>query len=236
MGRVFAIADLHLSLGDPFKSMEVFEGWDHYVERIEANWKETVGEEDTVVLGGDTSWGLELENARPDFAFLEALPGRKLLLKGNHDYWWTTVKKMNAFFDACGFHSFSILHNNSFQADGFQICGTRGWMIDGDEPADRKVRDREAGRLAASLDSAKGEGEKIVFLHYPPAYGGSVSYNITELLMQRGVERVYYGHIHSKSARRYALQRYEGLMMTLIAADGMDFRPLLVPKSSELGG
>ena len=143
---LYAMGDLHLSLTAD-KSMEVFgPAWENYTERIgDALSRLTAG--DVLVLAGDTSWAMKLEDCSADFAFLQNLPGRKLLLKGNHDYWWTTLKKMNGFLQTNGFDNIRILHNNAFEECGIAICGTRGWINDNSEPADAKVLAREAGRL-----------------------------------------------------------------------------------------
>lgn len=152
---LYAIADTHLSLGTD-KPMDVFRGWKDYVPRLEQNWRALVAPEDTVVIAGDISWGMSLEQAAADFAFLHALPGKKLLLKGNHDYWWTTRKKMDEFFAANGWDSLRIVHNDAAPVEGrAAVCGTRGWFFDAEEDADKKVVMREAGRLQASIDAAR---------------------------------------------------------------------------------
>ena len=127
---LYVIGDLHLCFSDPSKTMAVFAGWDNYQERIEKNWRETVKPEDTVVLAGDISWGMSLQQAEPDFRFINGLPGRKIILKGNHDYWWVTMKKMEGFFAENGFDTLNILHNNHYEYEGIGICGTRGWVND----------------------------------------------------------------------------------------------------------
>ena len=150
---LYVIGDLHLSLsGD--KTMDIFPGWKDYVSRIKENWLVKIRPEDTVVLAGDTSWGMSFNEAKADFAFIDALPGQKIILKGNHDYWWATMNKMNAFFQQSGFSTLHILHNNHYLVEGVCICGSRGWIFDQGEPADQKVIAREAGRLELSLQSA----------------------------------------------------------------------------------
>ena len=150
---LYVIGDLHLSLsGD--KTMDIFPGWKDYVSRIKENWLVKIRPEDTVVLAGDTSWGMNFNEAKADFAFIDALPGQKIILKGNHDYWWATMNKMNAFFQQSGFSTLHILHNNHYLVEGVCICGSRGWIFDQGEPADQKVIAREAGRLELSLQSA----------------------------------------------------------------------------------
>ena len=148
---LWAIADLHLSLGAD-KPMDVFSGWQDYVPRLEKNWRSVVSPEDTVVIAGDISWAMGLSATEADFSFLHSLPGQKLLLKGNHDYWWTTRKKMETFFAAHGFDDLHIVHNSAYPVDGtYAVCGTRGWFYDAEGEADRRVLLREAA-TAAHLD------------------------------------------------------------------------------------
>ncbi len=178
---LFALGDPHLSLGSN-KPMDVFGGaWDGYVEKLAAGFG-IVKPEDTVVLCGDISWGMSLDEAQRDFAFLDALPGRKLLLKGNHDYWWTTAAKMSRFFTEHGFDTLEILHNNCHFYGDVALCGTRGWFYEEDQQGhNEKVFNRELIRLEASLKAA-GEREKLCFLHYPPCYEGYTCPEIIALL------------------------------------------------------
>lgn len=223
---LFAIGDLHLSLGGS-KPMDIFPGWQNHTERIAENWKKLVKPEDTVVLSGDTSWAMRLEDTRADFRFIQELPGQKLLLKGNHDYWWTTVNKMNKYLASEGFDTLHIFHNNSFSVGGYALCGTRGWLFDDGEPQDEKVMKREAGRLQMSLDAA-AEGEKLVFLHYPPLSVNAQAPEMLRLLHQNGVKRCFYGHLHGQ-AIRYAVQgEVDGVRYKLISADGLSFCPYLI--------
>ena len=161
---LFAIADTHLSFGTD-KPMDVFRGWKDYVPRLEQNWRALVAPEDTVVIAGDISWGMSLEQAAADFAFLHALPGKKLILKGNHDYWWTTRKKMDAFFAANRWDSLRIVHNDAAAVDGcVAVCGTRGWFFDAEEDADKKIVMREAGRLLEEAAQEKRETARALLL------------------------------------------------------------------------
>ena len=226
---LYVIGDLHLSFTEN-KSMDIFPGWKDYVQKIEQNWKAKIRPEDTVVLAGDTSWGMSLEGAKADFAFVNALPGQKLLLKGNHDYWWTTAGKLNRFFEENGFDTLKILHNNSYTVENYCICGSRGWLFDQGEPADQKVLAREAGRLETSILSAHDSSlEKIVFLHYPPVYGEQTSAEMLDVLLRNNIKRCYYGHIHG-SGCAYALNgEYLGIDFRLISADFIRFDPVLVP-------
>ena len=189
---LFVLGDTHLSLGGS-KPMDVFPGWNGYVERLEANWRKLVKPEDTIVLAGDISWAMRLTDTRKDFEFLQQLPGQKLIMKGNHDYWWTTANKMNAYLKAEGFDTLHILHNNSYSVEGYAICGTRGWLFDVGEPHDEKVMNREIGRLKMSLDAAEPGLEKLVFLHYPPVYTGTSAPEIVATLRAYGIRTCYYG-------------------------------------------
>ena len=221
---LFVLGDPHLSLGGA-KPMDVFPGWDGYVEKLEANWRKLVKPEDTVVLAGDISWAMRLSDTRKDFAFLHSLPGRKLLMKGNHDYWWSTANKMNAFFKAEGFDSLQLLHNNSYTVEDYALCGTRGWLFDVGEPHDEKVMNREIGRLRLSLEAAEPGKEKLVFLHYPPVYTGADAPEIVAVLKEYGIQRCLYAHLHGK-ALRFAVQgEVDGIRYKLVSADGLRFCP-----------
>ncbi len=220
---IYAIGDLHLSLGAE-KPMDIFPGWNGYLERLEKNWRALVSPEDTVVLAGDISWAMKLEDTAADFSFIQKLPGQKLLMKGNHDYWWTTANKMNRYLTAQGFDTLHLLHNNSYSVEGYALCGTRSWLFDPGEAHDEKVMNREIGRLRMSLDAA-GEGEKLVFLHYPPVYPGTGAPEVIETMKAYGVRRCFYGHLHGQSLR-YAVQGdVDGIRYKLISADGLGFCP-----------
>lgn len=224
---VFALGDPHLSLGAA-KPMDVFRGWENYVERLEENWRRAVSPEDTVVLAGDISWAMKLEDCGADFAFLNALPGRKLLLKGNHDYWWTTMSKMERYLAQNGFSSLAFLYNNAYLADGLALCGTRGWLYDAGEPHDEKMMNRERCRLEASLAAAQPGAEKVAFLHYPPLCKTAAAAELIEVLHRYGVRRCFYGHLHSASLP-YAVQgEVDGIVYRLISADGVDFCPVKI--------
>ncbi len=218
---LYAIGDTHLSLSCN-KPMDVFGGnWENYVDKLLEGFS-VVEPEDTVVLCGDLSWGMSLEQAEADFAFLDQLPGRKLLMKGNHDYWWTTAAKMNRFFEEKGFHSFSLLHNNCHFYGDVALCGTRGWFFE--EHGDPKVFNRELIRLETSLKAA-GEKEKFCFLHYPPRYQGYICQEIVDLLEKYQVTACYYGHLHGGSHRLAMEGMFNSVEYHLVAADYLDFRP-----------
>ena len=225
---LYAIGDTHLSLSAD-KSMEVFgEGWENYVERLREGFS-VLGEQDLCVLCGDLSWGMSLEEAAEDFRFLASFPGKKLIVKGNHDYWWSTAAKAKRFFAENGLEGFEILHNNCFFYGDRALCGTRGWFCEEEqgEGHDRKIMLREIGRLETSLKAA-GEREKLVFLHYPPIYQKYECPEILELFERYGVKSCYYGHIHGRGARLAFNGERGGTAYRLVSADALGFAPLLV--------
>lgn len=222
---IFTISDLHLSFGTD-KPMNIFKGWDNHTERLTANWKRLVTENDVVVLPGDFSWGLKLEETLEDFKFLERLPGRKILLKGNHDLWWSTAKKLKEFLRDNELSSIDIVYNSCYVCQGYAIAGTRGWFYD--DTADKKVLAREAGRLEASISQAEKTGLPIlVFLHYPPVYGDCVCHEIFDILKKHNVKTVYHGHIHGAGYNK-AVKEYDGVEFKLISCDCVDFTPIFV--------
>lgn len=220
---LFTISDLHLSLSTD-KPMDVFYGWDNYVERIRANWCRLVKDADTVVIPGDISWALKLDEALEDFRFLDSLPGKKIILKGNHDLWWSTIKKLNAFFESNSIKSVTPLFNDSIIVEDRCICGSRGWFFDKPE-ADKKIILREAARLERSITSAQKTGlEPVVFLHYPPAYADSYCTEIIEVLKKYGIKMVYHGHIHG-SGLNNAVKKIDEIDLKLVSADCIEFTP-----------
>ena len=203
--------------------MDIF-GWENYVDRIKANWIRMVKYEDTVVIPGDFSWSLKLEDTLNDFMFLESLPGRKILLKGNHDLWWSTVKKVNEFFLQNNINSVELVFNNAITAEDYAICGTRGWMFSQSE-ADKKIISREAGRLERSICAAEKTGLKpLVFMHYPPAYAEDKCDELLEVLKKHNIGEVFYGHIHGNGFHR-AIGEFEGIKFKLVSCDCMNFVP-----------
>lgn len=223
---LFVLGDTHLSFGVPDKPMDIFNGWENYQALLEENWRRMITPEDTVVLAGDISWGMTLEEAKADFAFLQGLPGKKIILKGNHDYWWNSMKKMTGFFEANGFDSLHILHNNCYPYGEYAICGTRGWVNMPGEAADAKVLAREQQRLKVSLEAAAKQGLKpIVFLHYPPIFWSNRNEPMLALLEEFSVEHCYYGHLHGKSHNRATRGLEDGVMYHLISGDYLQFVP-----------
>ncbi len=224
---IFAISDLHLSLNTD-KPMDVFGGWDNYVEKIEKNWKRIVSPEDTVVIPGDISWEIKLENTVKDFAFINSLPGEKVILKGNHDLWWTTRRKLEMFFEENGFESIKTVYNDCYKVGKYGICGSRGWFYDSGE--DDKVIAREVGRIRASVKNAEEKGlVPLFFLHYPPVFGDEVCRPIFDAVTELGIKTVYYGHIHGKG-KNFAVSEFEGVKLKLLSSDCIDFTPCLIVK------
>lgn len=222
---LFLISDLHLSFGVPNKTMSVFSGWENYENRIEAGFKRLVKENDTVIIGGDISWALKLEETYKDFEFLQKLPGKKLLIKGNHDLWWSTATKINAFFKENNFDKFNIIYNNCVVVDDYAVCGTRGWFYDS---SDVKILNREAARLDRSLNEALKTGKKpLVVLHYPPVYNDYVCHQIIDVLKKYNITTVYHGHIHGIGMNN-SKKEYDGIKFKLISADCMSFVPFQI--------
>ena len=222
---LYAIGDLHLSL-ETDKTMDVFGGrWEGYVDKLRAGLS-VIGPEDTTVLLGDLSWALELDGAVKDFAFISAIPGRKILLKGNHDYWWSTAAKFYRFCAEHGFEDLYVLNNNCYFYGDTALCGTRGWFYEEDKQGthDEKVFRRELGRLETSLKAA-GDAEKLCFLHYPPKYYGYECPEILELLQRYGVRLCCYGHLHAESLRLAFQGRDHDVDLRCLSADYVNFIP-----------
>lgn len=222
---LYVIGDTHLSLGTD-KPMDVFGGrWEGYVDKLREGLS-VITPEDTTVLLGDLSWALGLESAKEDFSFLAAIPGKKWIVKGNHDYWWPTAAKFRAFCKENGFTSMELLHNTCAYYGETALCGTRGWFFEEDRQGthDEKVFLRELGRLETSLQTA-GDREKICFLHYPPIYHGYRCDEIIALMQRYGVKRCFYGHLHSESHRLAVEGERDGIDYRLVSADYLNFRP-----------
>ena len=222
---LYAIGDLHLFLGAP-KPMDIFGGaWVGYMDKLRQGM-EIIGPEDTTVLMGDLSWALDLESAKADFAWINHIPGRKIILKVNHDYWWSTAAKFQKFCLENEFTDLHILNNNFYEYSGYAICGTRGWYFEEKRSSehDEKVFKRELIRLEASLKAA-GELPKLVFLHYPPRSKGYECPEILELLQRYGVRRCFYGHLHGPSHKLATEGIWDGVDYALLAADFINFRP-----------
>ncbi len=227
---VFAIGDTHLSLGAD-KPMDIFGGWQDYMDRLSKNWIRVVSADDTVVIPGDISWALNLEDTLDDLRFIDSLPGTKIIGKGNHDYWWETLTKMNAFLEANEISTIKFLFNNAYPVGDIAICGSRGWFFDDDSEASDKIINRECGRLRTSIDAARATGkEPVLFLHYPPISGDRICEPIMEVLIESGIKRCYYAHLHGASIPYAFRDTYEGIKFDLISADSLEFCPKLICK------
>ena len=227
---LFSISDLHLSLSVD-KPMDVFHGWENYVQRLEKNWKNLITPQDSIILPGDFSWAMDLQGALADFRFLDDLPGQKYLLKGNHDFWWSTMKKMTDFLEENGLNTIHLLHNNAVKLENKIVCGTRGWLYDENKytQQDIKVLNREAERLRASLQSIADDScEKIVFLHYPPIYGATSCEPILKVLHEFGIKRCFYGHIHGSGVALSVNEERDGIRFRLVSCDFNGFSPILI--------
>lgn len=222
---LYAIGDLHLCLGAP-KPMDIFGGaWVGYMDKLKSGLS-VIGPEDTTVLLGDLSWALSLDEALLDFRWINEIPGRKIILKGNHDYWWSTASKFYDFCEKNDLHDMNILHNNHYLYGDVAICGTRGWFFEEEKSGehDEKVFRRELMRLEASLRVA-GDREKLVFLHYPPKYKGYECKEILEILRKYGVRQCFYGHIHGAGHALAMEGLWDGIDYRLLSADRLNFAP-----------
>lgn len=228
---LYAISDLHLPLGID-KPMDIFgKQWENYVQRLRENWQNTVKPEDLVILPGDLSWATYLEQSLADFQYLEELNGRKIILKGNHDYWWTTMKKMNTFLEDNGIKSVEFLQNNAAFYKDIALCGTRGWIF-GDQlgAEDQKIYDRELIRLELSLKEAQKRGprEIFVFLHYPPTNKKGIPTDMTRLIERYGAKKCVYGHLHASSQKNAVNGVVNGVEYQLVSGDFVEFQPVLL--------
>lgn len=226
---LYTISDLHLPLGVN-KPMDIFGlGWDNYVERIKQNWTDVIKDSDTVVMPGDFSWAMYLKEAVADFEFLQNLPGKKILLRGNHDYWWETISKMEKFKQEYGFSSVEFLHNNYFSYEDTAICGTRFWICPPCGKEDEKIYNRELSRCELTVSQAKKDGfEKIIFfMHYPPVNSISeVDENFMEIMKKHNISHVVYGHIHGAAQKKALKGMYDSIKFDLVSCDFLSFLPL----------
>lgn len=223
---LYVIGDTHLSFGTD-KPMDIFGGWNDYTERLKNNWQRLVNENDTVVINGDISWAMSLDEAFGDFEFLNSLNGTKIILKGNHDFWWSTKTKIEKFFKENGFDTLKILHNNAYRVGEFSVAGSRGWFFD--DEADSKVMARECARIERSILAAKElGGETVVFLHYPPVSQTKDCEQIIEVLARHKIKRCYYGHLHGAAAKYAFCGEKYGIDFRLCSADYLEFCPKCV--------
>lgn len=229
---LFTISDLHLSFGTD-KPMDVFSHkWANHAEKIKNNWNTVITSDDIVVVGGDLSWGMRKDDTESDFEFLNSLNGRKILIKGNHDYWWSTLNKLNCFVLEKGYKNISFLQNNAIDAGNYVVCGTRGWLYSDDctKDEDVKIYNRELLRLENSLeDSKKFGGNPVVFMHYPPYKNFSEpDYNYVSLMKEYGVSACIFGHIHGDACNSVFKGEYENIKFLLASSDYLDFMPIKI--------
>lgn len=226
---IYAIGDLHLSFSID-KPMDIFgNNWENHAEKIRNNWIEKVKPEDTVILPGDFSWATYLEETKSDFEFLNSLPGKKILAKGNHDYWWTTVTKMKKYLKENNFENIDFLYNNSFLVEDKIIAGTRGWVTNFKASENAKILKRENDRLKLSIeDGIKKFGndkEIIVFIHYPPFYKESVleEFDFIKTLKKYNVKKCIYGHLHADSHKEAIEGIIDEIEYKLVSSDYLKF-------------
>ena len=231
---IYTISDPHLSFS-PDKPMDIFGSrWDNHAERFETEWKKTVKDSDTVVIPGDISWGSSFEEAQSDLEFLNSLPGKKIIGKGNHDYWWATMNKLSKFKEEKKLTTISFLFNNADAVEDKIICGTRGWVNEfGVKTEDERIIKREAQRLELSLKEGLRlkeefpENELRVFLHYPPLFGEFMNYDIIDILYRNEIKHVYFGHLHGVKKEQLDSE-YLGIKLHLISCDYVNFIPVAV--------
>jgi len=228
---IFALADLHLSFGTD-KPMDVFGAkWENYTEKIYENWQSIVSNDDLVLIPGDVSWATYISDAYKDFKFINELKGRKVIIKGNHDYWWTTLKKMEEFLADNSFDTIRILNNNAVAFEDAAICGTRGWSVqDNNDEDDERIIDREKKRLILTLEEAIKLKKKrlIVGIHYPPFDRHGEENGFLEIMRSYGVDTCVYGHLHSYAHKNAVEGNLGGVELRLVSGDFVDFRPVKI--------
>lgn len=232
---IYALADLHMCLSNPDKSMELFgSSWNGYINKIKDNWEHMVTDEDTVLVSGDISWATYIDKAEEDFRFLSELPGRKLLSRGNHDFWWTTMKKMEDFFEEKQFTNLEFVRTNIVEADGCLITGTRGWMIETKESLEgtdnRKIYDRERLRIQMCIDKLSEEDPEhskkhILMIHYPPITAKQGFTEFADMMADAGIDICVYGHLHGKAHKKAFEGDYNGTQFVCTSADYLGFAP-----------
>lgn len=237
---LFVISDLHLDVLTNEKSMEIFgDKWKDYTQKIYKNWTRIITDDDVVVIPGDISWALNLENSVYDLKWIDALPGKKIIMKGNHDFWWSTLTKMKRFFEENNISTIDILHNNAIETENYILAGSRGWFVDKSvQPAKsltadyEKILNREKIHLRMSLEEAKkmqsSSGKEIlVFFHFPPIWNGFECIEIIDILKEYQIERVFFGHIHGSYNVSSSFE-YDGIKFKMVSADFVDFIPQIV--------
>lgn len=225
---LYAISDLHLAFTTD-KPMDIFgEKWLKHDEKIKQNWLSKVAEEDTVLIAGDISWSMKANESKVDLDWIDALPGKKIISKGNHDYWWSGISRLNQMYERTKF-----IQNNFYNYEDYAICGSRGWILEGSDKfttKDKKIFDREIIRLRLSLDKAKEAGYKkiIVMIHYPPMNDKNEPSGFTELFQEYGVKKVIYGHLHGPSLVNISTEKYDGIEYIMTSCDFLNFDPVKI--------
>ena len=232
---IYVIADLHLSFNDP-KPMSIFgTNWKNHEEKIKKDWISKVKNDDTVLHLGDFSWAMHLNETLKDFEYLNSLPGKKILLRGNHDYWWTTKTKMERFIKESGFENISFMQNDSIERENKIFCGTRGWsLLNTETDNSRKIISRECIRLELSIQNALSkyqEGKEIIVcMHYPPILKTNIEKNefsdFFRILKKYNIKKCFYGHLHGTSIKEALEGDILGIELHLVSADGLDFKLL----------
>lgn len=224
---IYALADLHLDYTEE-KSMEVFgDAWDNYQEKIFTNWKNIIKDEDTVLIPGDISWAMDIKEARIDLEKIDNLPGRKIMMKGNHDYWRSSLNKLNQL----GFANIDFLQNNSFEVEDYLICGTRGWISRDSRDFtdhDEKIYKRELLRFENSIKSLISEKKLIINLHYPPINADGTLNDFFKLAKEYKAHTVIYGHLHGNGHRLIKEGKFEGVNLVCVASDYVNFSPVRI--------
>ena len=231
---IYAIGDLHLSF-ETNKPMNVFgENWDNYEEKLQQSWNEIIKEDDTVLISGDFSWATYLKDTLQDFQYLNNLTGKKVLLKGNHDYWWTTLKSMREFLNQNNFTNIDFIFNSSYECDEAMIVGTRGWAFNETENSDKMLK-REASRLELSIKDAiqKSNNKKIIcMMHYPPITKNMIEIKqkseYLEILKKYNITECIYGHLHGNSHNEAVEGNVDGINLKLVSSDYLEFKPIKI--------
>ena len=226
---IYTIGDLHLSFNDP-KPMDIFgKNWENHEEKIKRDWISKVGKEDTVIHPGDFSWAMYLKDTVKDFDYLNSLPGKKIMLKGNHEYWWTTITNMKKFLNEHNFNNIDFIQNNSIEVENKVICGTRGWSLVNESEDEKRLIAREALRLELSIKSGLEKNKEIiVFMHYPPIIKQNMDNEFTKVLKKYNIKKCYYAHLHGKSIQEAVEGNIQGTEFKLVSADALDFKLLKI--------
>ena len=233
---IYTIGDLHLSFKNP-KPMNIFgNNWENHEEKVKQDWQNKVKPEDTVIHPGDFSWAMHLKDTLPDFKYLDSLPGKKIMLKGNHEYWWTTPTNMKNFLIGNGFYNIDFIQNNSIKVENKIICGTRGWAISETETENnKKILNREVIRLELSIKDAietnknyENKLEIIAFMHYPPIIKQNLNTEFIKILKKYEIKKCYYAHLHGKSIEEAIEANVQGIEFKLVSSDALDFKLLRI--------